>query len=517
MNFLRMGLPLLRPPRFPSHQRLLSTYLKNQRPIVDPQIRYNLSIINSFGIAEKQICGNNINTSINNTGVLGTTTFLRNFHSTTKRDAEFWKVGTNIKIFRGMLKESGSSQWKYRLVLFLVIFTVLNFMFNVMLTILTNIYLDRLQPSCWKFGFSVNTEFKTGLVNEYIKLQESAANQNYLNAIKDLARDNGLLQSLDDEIKDIGKLILDKEELNVWFEKKNLNYISVYCDLILRYALTCDEFQHQEVAFIIDRTFDLINHYSSISGQTIATYSLKNKALRIQADLMKFTGQPFDEVEKKYYDSIRLVIENEYSHAHLDSKDIAIVPADELSSNNLTNTLLDLCAFYTETKDRKYTTKALNILLSELRSLDHEFTMLDAQFNSNDIFNKNTKVLSNQSEKRLMELRFEKIPLINMQISELLWFEKKYEKAVEFAKESAQVSSMYASMNFNSAKIAKMGFLNLSTMFKQLKDDEGAQLCLKRAEEISIPMDAFARIPGSVRDVVLEYWFGSWGKFLFPG
>lgn len=446
------------------------------------------------------------------------TLHVRSFHSSSRQNAEFWKVGTNIKIFRNMLKESGSSQWKYRLVLFLVIFTILNFLFNVMLTILTNIYLDRLQPSCWQFGFSINTEFKTGLVNEYIKLDENAANTNYLNAIKALAKDNGILYGAEQENSNISEILLDTTELDVWFkEKKNLKYISVYCDLLLRYALTCDETNHKEVDFVIQRAFDLINHYESLSHQSISTYSLKNKALRIQADLLKYSGHPFAEVEKKYYDSIRLVIENEYSHEHLDSEDIAIVPPDEISSNNLTNSLLDLCSFYTETKDQKYINKALVILLSELRSLDGEFTSLDSQFNSNDIFKKNTKVLSNKSEKRLMELRFEKIPLINMQISELLWFQKKYDKAIEFAKESAQVSSMYANMNFNSAKIAKMGFMNLSTMFQHLGDKEGAELCLKRSEEISIPMDAFASLAGSVRDVVLEYWFGSWGKFLFPG
>lgn len=442
---------------------------------------------------------------------------IRSFHSSTKKNAEFWKVGTNIKIFRNMLKESGSSQWKYRLVLFLVIFTILNFLFNVMLTILTNIYLDNLQPSCWQFGFNVNTEFKTGLVNEYIKLEENNANKNYLNAIKMLAKDNGLLFNIDDKVDDITKILLNKDELNIWFNKKNLNYISVYCDLLLRYALTCDEYQHKEVKIIIDKTFDLINYYESISGKNISTYSLKNKALRIQADLLNYSGHPFIEVEKKYYDSIRLVIENEYTHNNLNSNDIAIVPPNEISSNNLTNSLLDLCSFYSETKDKKYTSKALNILLSELRSLEYEFNILDSQFNSNITLKKQTKILSNKSEKRLMELRFEKIPLINMQISEILWFQNQYDKAIEFAKESAQVSSMYANMNFNSAKIAKMGFMNLSTMFQKLGDKEGSELCLKRSQEISIPMNAFDRSPGSVRDVVLEYWFGSWGKFLFPG
>lgn len=516
MRFDRIGLGVLpslkRSLRF-GFSPLTSRFLLEHPKPLDASFRYyslQRSVVNKplFHTSRQQ------SRIIGAVGLSG----VRCFHSSVPKHAEFWKVGTNIKIFRNMLKESGSSQWKYRVVLFLVIFTILNFFFNVMLAILTNIYLDGLQPSCWQFGFSTNTEFKTGLVNEYIKLDENAANTDYYNTLKALARDNGILYSMDDDNVEISKVLLDTSELDTWFnDKKNLKYISVYCDLLLRYALTRDERNHEEVQFVIQRAFDLINHYESVSHQTVSTYALKNKALRIQADLLKFSGHCFAEVEQKYYDSIRLVIENEYSHKHLESKDIAIVPPDEISSNNLTNSLLDLCSFYSETRDPKYVNKALNILLSELRSLDSEFTTLDSQFNSNDIFKRDTKVLSNKSEKRLMELRFEKIPLINMQISELLWFEKKYDKSIEFAKESAQVSSMYATMNFNSAKIAKMGFMNLSTMFQHLGDKEGSTLCLKRSEEIAVPMDAFSRMPGTVRDVVLEYWFGSWGKFLFPG
>lgn len=175
----------------------------------------------------------------------------------------------------------------------------------------------------------------------------------------------------------------------------------------------------------------------------------------------------------------------------IDLKDISIVPKNELSSNNLTNTLLD-------------------------RSLDTEYTLLDDKFNSNDMYKKK-KRLSTKSEKRLMELKFEKIPLINLQLSEILWFQKQYNKAIELAKESAQISSMYSSMNFNSAKIAKLGFMNLSTMFEHIGDKEGSELCIKRAEEIEVPMIAFGKLPENVRDVVLGYWFGSWGRFLFPG
>ncbi|TID31228.1 hypothetical protein CANINC_000171 [Pichia inconspicua] len=441
----------------------------------------------------------------------------RKFHTSPFSHAEFWKVGQNIKIFRGMLKESGSSQWKYRLVLFLVLFTILNFLFNVMLTILTNIYLERIQPSCSSFGFNANTEFKTGLVDEHIKYDESAANIHYLNTLKRLAKDHDIISSIDDKIENIDQLLLNIKDLEKYYSKKNNEYISVYCDLLLRYALTSEETNHKEVAHVIQHAFDIINYYEKLSNSSLSSYSLKNKALRIQADMLLSQGRPFQEVEKKYYDAIRLVTEHEYRHKHDNTDDIAIVPADEFSSNTLTNSLLDLCSFYSQSKQEKYIKKSLTILLAELRSLEQEFSILDSQFNSTAIFNKQRKNLSNQSEKRLMELRFEKIPLINLQISEILWFEKKYDKALEFAKESAHVASMYAKFNFNSAKIAKMGFANLATMFTQIGDPETAILCDKRAHEIPVPMEAFARIPGTVRDTVLEYWFGSWGKFLFPG
>lgn len=504
---------LLRPTLFSAPRRnVLGIQPLPIRPTTFP--RFHIPSSSSASITRNNNCSKPSITSI---------LLRRSFHTTSARHAEFWKVGENIKIFRGMLKESGSSQWKYRLVLFLVLFTVLNFLFNVMLTILTNIYLERIQPSCSDFGFNVNTDFKTGLVDEHIKFDELAANNNYFTTIKKIAKNNDIISSIDDKIENIDQILLNIGDLNKYYTQKNLQYISIYCDLLLRYALTSDESNYKEVAHVIQHTFDIINHYEKLTNSSLSSYNLKNKALRIQADMLQSQGKPFKEVEAKYYDAIRLVINHEYKNKNknknknLDSDDVAIVPADEYSSNTLTNSLLDLCAFYSQTKQEKYIKKSLKILLAELRSLENEFNVLDSKFNSTAIFNKQRKNLSNQSEKRLMELRFEKIPLINLQISEILWFQKQNEKAIEFAKESAHVASMYAKFNFNSAKIAKMGFANLATMFIQIGDPETAILCDKRSHEISVPMEAFARIPGTVRDTVLEYWFGSWGKFLFPG
>lgn len=443
-------------------------------------------------------------------------TLFREFHVSIPKKAPFWQVGTNIRVFRNMLKENGNSQWRYRLVVCVVAFTVLNFIFNLMLTILTDWYLQTIQPSTWKFGFGTNSEFKTGIVNEVVKFQEEKANENYYTCIKSLAKENKLISD-PDSVLDVQEVILSKDQLDKWFyEKKNLEYISIYCDLLFRYALTLDESKYEDVIFVITKAFDLVNHYEDLSHEHISSYTLKNKALRIQAEMMKFNNVPFTEIEGKLYESVKLVIENEYKTPHPESDDIAIVPAGEISSNNLTNTLLELASFYSESRDKVYLNKALSILLADLRALDAEFNQLDKVYDSNDLYAKKS-TLSHSGEKRLMELKFERIPLLNMQISELLWTQNYKQKAIEMAKESAQVSSMYASMNYNSAKIAKMGFLNLSTMFHQTGDDEASGLCMQRSKEIEVPMSAFLSTPTRIRDVVLDHYFGMWGRFFFPG
>lgn len=442
---------------------------------------------------------------------------VRLFSSQKPLRAPFWKVGENIKVFRSMLKENGNSQWRYRLVLCVVAFTVLNFAFNAMLTVLTDRYLEHIQPSSWSFGFATNSEFKTGVVNETVKIQEDKANENYYKCIKLLAKQNGILEDVDNEVQNVNHLILTEKQLDKWFfEKKDVNYVSVYCDLLLRYALTLDESNYMETMMVINSAFNLIDHYEKLTEEKLASYILKNKALRTQADLMKFNNAPLEEVESKIYQSIQLIIDNEYKNSHPDLGDIAIVPVGEKSSNNLTNTLLDLSLLYAESKQKKNLAKALSILLSDLRALDAEYESLDKVYNSDELYAKKS-TLSQSGEKRLMELKFERIPLLNMQISELLWSQNQKQKAIELAKQSAQISSTYASMNFNSAKIAKMGFHNLATMFMQTGDKEASELCLQRSKEIEVPMQAFLQTPTRIRDVVLDYYFGMWGRFFFPG
>lgn len=443
-------------------------------------------------------------------------TLFREFHISIPKRAPFWQVGTNLRVFKNMLKENGNSQWRYRLVMCVVAFTVLNFIFNLMLTILTDWYLDTIQPSTWKFGFGTNSEFKTGVVNEVVKFEEDKANQNYYTCIKAIAKENKLIDD-PDSVLSIHEVVLSPEQLDKWFyEKKDLKYISVYCDLLFRYALTLEESKYEDVMFVVSKAFELVNHYESLSHDHISSYNLKNKALRIQAEMMKFNNEPFTEIETKLYQSIELVIENEFKIPHPETKDVAIMPTGEISSNNLTNTLLELASFYSESRDKIYLNKALAILLADLRSLDAEYIQLDKIYDSDDLYAKKS-TLSQSGEKRLMELKFERIPLLNMQISELLWSQNQKQKAIEMAKESAQISSMYSSMNFNSAKIAKMGFLNLSTMFQQMGDNEASGLCLQRSKEIQVPMAAFLSTPTRIRDVVLDHYFGMWGRFFFPG
>lgn len=448
-----------------------------------------------------------------------------------KRGAAFWKVGTNLRIFKQMLQESGDNEWKYRLLLFLGLFIVINFLFNVMMAVLTNIYLERLQPSSRRFGFLVNSEYKHGVVDEMITIDDQAANKKYLRCLRMLARKNGLKNketeedtdkdtqdSLDSHYKyDIDEIIMGPKQLDDWYyEKKDLNYISMYCDLGLRYALTLPSTQSELVYKTINIILNLCDHYSKLAHQDIGSYPLMNKALRTKADILKYNKADFSDVESCIIKSIKLVEKNEFGDEYTADSDPTIVPEGVISTNNLMNSLLDLCSFYSDSRIPKYLTKSLAILVSELRSLEGEYRGLDKRCGSNALYN-NQKSVSTSEEKRLMELKFEKIPLIKMDISELLWNRGDYDRAIEMAKDSAQQSEMNSHGDFNSAKISKLGFQNLATMYAKHGDSDASKLCQMQCDSIEIPLDAFSIPTRTVRDAVLEYWFGAWGKFLFPG
>ncbi|GMM28669.1 hypothetical protein DAMA08_013850 [Martiniozyma asiatica (nom. inval.)] len=292
-------------------------------------------------------------------------------------------------------------------------------------------------------------------------------------------------------------------------------------------------------------------------AETFGSYSLKNKALRTQAELMKAENRPFEEIEGTLYEALHFITEYEYTQKHAGITDVAIVPEGELSSNSLTNTLIELSSLYAETRSEMYLRRALDILTAELRSLDLEFESLDKEYDSAGLYNRNSS-LTEKGEKRLMQLKFEKIPLINMMLSELLWvlpdsdtnanadtgvkiqkplqwhwynplswfgkskrdsldnLQNKH-RALEMSKLAATTTSMFAHENPNSAKIAKLSFLNLASMFDDMGDEEGCQLCLQRSKEIEVPMAAFWQQGSTVRETVLNWAMGPWGKFLFPG
>ncbi|GME71703.1 unnamed protein product [[Candida] boidinii] len=490
------------------------------------------------------------------------------------RNAAFWKVGTNVKIFSRMLRDTGNSKLRVRILMFLAFFLVVQLIFNVMLVILTNLYLNSFEKIPSNFGFWTSTEYRQGLVNELIKKDDNAANKSYLTTLEYIASQNNIKNDQDDGVTDLNKLgfnILTVKELNVYAARNQVDYISSYCDLLIRYALTLPtrDNANERIQLILNKSFELITHYEDVLRTEISNYKLKNKALRTFADIYRTKLDKLIEENqinesssspqyKRYFYFFKRKIENtnsEFSsilvndlaeqiedcllhaisivecHEYPDlpqsraaaespdskiTSDIAILPNDLICSELLTNSILELCLFYASTKNSTQIDKSLSILLSQLRALEYEHDALASTLDSNHIHKKESRQLTNVSEKRLMELKYESIPLIKSHVSEILWYKGLYNKAVEFAKDAAYASLMYCKENFNSAKISKMGFQNLSQMFAQMGDAEGARLCQEKADEIDVPLGAFMVQKETVRDVVLYHYFGHWGKFLFP-
>ncbi|ODV85751.1 hypothetical protein CANARDRAFT_180607, partial [[Candida] arabinofermentans NRRL YB-2248] len=426
-----------------------------------------------------------------------------------RRNAAFWRVGTNLTLLKRLLRDSGSSQLKYRLVLFIGICVVLNFLFNLMMFILTNQYLENIQPISSHFGFWTNTEFKGGVVNEVVKNNYKSANKNYWNCIESIAKELQLDYQDVDDVEDI--ILSDYELENAYLENQDKQFISSYCDLLIRYASTLVDQDGDTVVFVLNRALQIAKTFEKETNSRIGSYLLKNKALRALADLNKLKSGKFEDTEKALLEAIYLVEEAEFKTPP-PAENFVVISEGELSSDTLTNSLLELCLLYTSTKEQKHMNLALSILLADLRSLERELRLLE---NERGGSTKHKSDLKNATDKRLNDLKFEMIPLVKLQVSEILWFKKSYNNAIEFAKDSALLSSFYSEDNFNSAKIAKIGFGNLAKMFDKVGDRDGAALCFDKAEKIEIPLNAFAKRTGDIRDVVLEHYFGAWGKFLF--
>lgn len=448
------------------------------------------------------------------------------------RGAAFWKVGTNLRIFKQMLKESGDNEWKFRLLLFLFLFIIINFLFNIMMAILTNIYLERLQTTSRRFGFMINSEYKHGIVEEMITIDDKKANEKYLRCLRMLARKNGLEnydteedpknRQRDEEDKNykynIDNILMGTKQLDKWyFAKNDLNYISMYCDLVLRYALTLPSQQSELVEHTVDSCMEIINHYEKIAHEEVGTYTLKNKALRTKADILKYRGESFDKVQTCILDALKLLENHEFTRTENSiMKDVTIIPEAQILGDNILNSVLDLCSLYSDSRKPAYMNKALQMLTSTLKCLENELSVLDKKYDLQALYGKKQAVHS-KDERRLVELKFEKIPLIQLEISEILWYGKHYNQAIDIARSSAQQSALYSHGNYNCAKIARLGFQNLATMYSKMGDNDTAELCKAQSDATEVPLEAFSIPSRTVREAVLEYWFGSWGGVMFPG
>ncbi|GME97415.1 unnamed protein product [Ambrosiozyma monospora] len=237
------------------------------------------------------------------------------------RNAAFWKVGTNVRLFRQMLKDSGNSQLKFRLLVFIGLFIILNFLFNVLMAILTNLYLDQLQPTSGNFGLWVNSQFKTGVVDEEVKANISSANEKYDECLRYIAKDNGLIDDPNNPQRDY---LLGVKELDHWFyEKNDVNYISCYIDLLLRYALTLNGNNASKALSIINNVNALVQYYEELAHQQIGTYTLKNKGLRTVADILKEIDADFSDIEEILKASIYLLEVNEFKNKPAHDSDYA--------------------------------------------------------------------------------------------------------------------------------------------------------------------------------------------------
>ncbi|AOA63576.1 GQ67_03810T0 [Komagataella phaffii] len=474
-----------------------------------PLINYNsfnkrVGIINRALSTPSHISSNRPQLALSNQNIIRNVSLQPKIQT---RGAAAWKVITNIKELNKMLKKRKGGTFRRRLLLVFCIYMIANFLFNVMFFFLSIGYLKTLQDIPSNFSIWVKFNIREGLIKEEINKNERAANKEYLKALKNVANDNKV-DSFDEDSPYF--TILPFSKLDQYAEKKDYHYISGYVDLLFRYALTKID-DDVETSYYLNQALLIVERYSTPQNQ-IGDYNLKNNVYRTLAQILQ-NSDDFNASSKEFYtqvegllkSSLELIGTNE--GIRFQDNEIGILPDQfTIESENLLSSLLDLSWFYTDTKTD--INKSLSILLSILRSLKYESSQLRI---------KQEREGSLSNDKRLKRLRFELIPLIKSNIGEILWFKGSREEAVSWCREAAYESMLVSKDNYDAAKISKNSFKILARMYSKMGDEESKKLCLDKLREIEIPIVGLADgRRQTLRDVVLRYYFGTFGKILFP-
>ncbi|KAG7700711.1 hypothetical protein KL951_000826 [Ogataea haglerorum] len=400
-----------------------------------------------------------------------------------RRPISSWNVGANIRHFRQAMKNSGSPSFAVRLLYLGGIAAGLNLAFNSMLFVLTNLYMNELETISWDFGFKANTEFKNGLANEMIINDPKKANQHYTNALKLVSKTNGLGE---------GEL-LGYKQLDKYLQQKDISYITSYSDLLLRYALTLGSKSQDRAVECIQYALKIQDRYGEKAQTEVGAYSLRNLGLRYLADVEK-ENKRVDAAVNLLKEAIQVMQKHEFSYLPEPDE----VPPTETCSTQLVSSIIELCVLYASTRVPAYMNRSFKLLLSLLTNLENE-----------------SGVLAKSAQPDAKNINADKIPLVKLQISEILWYKGQHGPALEFAKESACQADFYSRDNANSAKIAKTGYQNLATMYSERGDNEAAELCMLKADRIEIPVSAFDSPSRTVRNTVLRHYLGPWSVAFF--
>lgn len=358
-----------------------------------------------------------------------------------------------------MLQEKRGGQFRKRLLVIFVVYMALTFSFNVMLYFLTINYLKTMQYIPGKMGFMAKFNFRQGIINEEIVKNDHKANSYYLKTIQLLNDERGLANP------ENGVLLLSQEELS----EMGKEYIGVYFDLLVRFALTC--YKDEDTKLYLEKALEIDSRFDA------GSYALKSTLFRILASLSPNLAEPY------LLESVALCSRQEKVDLSLDKQDamFGVVPSGSTLSDAFVNCLLDLAWFYAD----KDLGKPLAIFTSLLRS--------------------SPKLHS----------------LLKLNISEILWAKGEKKQALQFCQQAAMEALVKCRSDVNSAKIAKTGFKNLAKMYGKLGERELQSLCIDQAKQIEVPLDLVVeeKMPSGrnkLREQVLGYYFGGWGGVLFP-
>lgn len=337
-------------------------------------------------------------------------------------------------------------------------------------------------------------------------------------------------------------------------EKKNLEYIHVYCDLLVRLAITKSQLgdNSDKILNLINKAIELsaADNYLNLSRfslkskkeiqkkylNNIITFDLLANALIIKSNILQSQIKDKDnssEIESLYLNALKLLKLNDPNKSEnykelLNEFNPLIHLNDEFSKNGgdiltvqdiyinkypdtfLTRELIDysneLGIYYSKTRNNNNDNldKSLQIFLSNLKSIyDYQSYLTFDNSNNKNSFGielpqkKDIKKIDIHQKQLIVD--FNDVPRLKLYISEILWAKKFHNISIKWCQQVINDSYIHSRTDSNAANILQLATTNLIHMYQYSIDKK----LVKDADSIAYYNQKIDDLKKSLSEIVI--------------